>query len=505
MKQKSRFMKITRTKQHNFFPGMVTTAIGFVLGCLSGLALAGESAAGPLRIHPDNPRYFTDGSGKAIYLTGSHTWGNLQEYRQPGDKKPFDYTGYLDFLEKHNHNFIRLWTWESPRSDCKQLDLLNSRSVPMSYQRTGPGNAADGGLKFDVTKFNPAYFDRLRSRVIEAGKRGIYVNVMLFQGWSVWNFSGAKRNRDTWSYHPFNKNNNTSGIDGDPNGNGEGEEVHSLQIPEITRLQQAYIRKVIDTVNDLDNVLFEISNETKPNKLVKVDTKAWEYAMVRYVKQYEAGKPKQHPVGVTANAVIDTDVLDSSPSDWVSLRKTRKFPYGDKRLELACDPPIADGRKVSILDTDHIGVQNVEEPTFTRAWVWKSFLREHNPIYMEMHQNNPMNDLSSQHVAGRKAMGCTRTFANKMNLVEMTPHNDLASTKYCLASPGKEYLVYLPDGGKVTVDLSASKEALSVEWFDPSSGEVKKVKAVRGGGRRDFTAPFGGDAVLYFVHTMSKQ
>lgn len=33
-----------------------------------------EEAIGPLRVHPTNPRYFTDGRGKAIYLTGSHFW-----------------------------------------------------------------------------------------------------------------------------------------------------------------------------------------------------------------------------------------------------------------------------------------------------------------------------------------------------------------------------------------------------------------------------------------------
>ena len=41
-----------------------------------------------------------------------------------------------------------------------------------------------------------------------------------------------------------------------------------------------------------------------------------------------------------------------------------------------------------------------------------------------------------------------------MNLAEMVPHGELASTDYCLANPGQEYLVYLPEGGEVTVDLS---------------------------------------------------
>lgn len=32
---------------------------------------------GPLRVSSVNRRYFTDNTGKAIFLTGSHTWGNL--------------------------------------------------------------------------------------------------------------------------------------------------------------------------------------------------------------------------------------------------------------------------------------------------------------------------------------------------------------------------------------------------------------------------------------------
>lgn len=72
-------------------------------------------ASGPLRVHPENPRYFTDdtttanGSLRVVYLTGSHTWANLID-RGPSDPPPaFDFDAYLDFLQQHNHNFIRLW------------------------------------------------------------------------------------------------------------------------------------------------------------------------------------------------------------------------------------------------------------------------------------------------------------------------------------------------------------------------------------------------------------
>ena len=44
----------------------------------TGLAHA-QPAAGPLRVSYDNPRYFADPKERIVYLTGSHTWDNLQD------------------------------------------------------------------------------------------------------------------------------------------------------------------------------------------------------------------------------------------------------------------------------------------------------------------------------------------------------------------------------------------------------------------------------------------
>jgi hypothetical protein len=99
----------------------------------------------------------------------------------------------------------------------------------------------------------------------------------------------------------------------------------------------------------------------------------------------------------------------------------------------------------------------------------------------------------------RLNLGYTMRYAEKMNMEEMVPHNDLASTQYCLANPGKEYLVYLPDGGKVTVDLSQEPGAFAVEWFNPRTGTSTDGGMSSGGGKVDFTAPFHGDAVLYLL------
>ena len=79
------------------------------------------------------------------------------------------------------------------------------------------------------------------------------VGIMLFAP------DGAKK--EDWPILLFNPANNTQAINADTNGDGSGAEAYDLSIPEITKLEEEFVRKVIDTVHDLDNVLFEIGNE----------------------------------------------------------------------------------------------------------------------------------------------------------------------------------------------------------------------------------------------------
>ena len=176
------------------------------------LLLAGRATSAPiqglLRTHPTNPRYFTNDTGEAVYLTGSHTWDTIRDF----GPKTFDYTGYLDFLEEKNHNFSRLWTWDLPKFQSQYPGFNADEVTPFPWQRTGAGTASDGRPKFDLSQFDQTYFDRLRSRVEEAGNRGVYTSVMLFEGWHL--------SALPWGQHPFDSNNNVNGIDGDANNDG---------------------------------------------------------------------------------------------------------------------------------------------------------------------------------------------------------------------------------------------------------------------------------------------
>ncbi|MBC7327919.1 cellulase family glycosylhydrolase [bacterium] len=424
---------------------------------------------GPLRVHPRNPRYFTDDGIRAVYLTGSHTWSNLSDIWPEDSPNPFPWNAYLDFLQKHNHNFIRLWRWEFPKFQFKGMPVFYAE--PQPWARTGPGVAKDGKPKYDLTKFNEAYFRRLRARVESAQKRGIYVSIMLF----IWG--------EFWEYHPFNTENNINGI------NSNQRDYYTLKDPKVLALQEAYVKKVIDTVNDLDNVLYEICNETDASST------EWQYHLIRFIKDYESKKPKQHPVGMTIQAYGGRNAtLFNSPADWISPN-----PEGGYRD----DPPPNDGRKVVLNDTDHLWGEGGNP-----QWVWKSFMRGHNPIFMDRiveltkglipwSARPPAKDIPQSEEI-RKAMGVTRRLADRIELAKMFPKPELASTKYCLANPRKEYLVYLPPHTKeVQVDLSRAEGTLNVEWIHPIEGTTISSGTIKGGKVVSFTNPTLSDAVLH--------
>jgi hypothetical protein len=438
---------------------------------LEVLLMAHSAAAGPLHVHPDNPRYFTDGSGRAILLVGAHTWNNLQDMGEADPPPAFDWDAYLDFLGKHHHNFVRMWRWELTIWDTRaNQGNRHHFCEPHPWPRTGPGLALDGKPKFDLSRFDGAYFARLRSRVESAGERGIYVAVMLFEGW------GLQFVESAWAAHPLNPANNVNGIGSDPNGDGKGLEVHELVDRQMTAVQEAYVRKVIDVVNDLDNVLYEISNENHP------PSTEWQYHMIRFIHDYEHTKPKQHPVGMTFQYQGGANqALFDSPADWISPNP--EGGYNDA-------PPPADGSKVIINDTDHLwGIGG------NQAWVYKSLCRGMNPIFMDPYDGRIL-ETDDKWEPIRRALGYARALAERVDLAHLTPRGDLASTGFCLANPGREYVVYLPAKADVTVDLTEAPGKLNVEWMNASTGETAPAAPVEGGGKVTLGCPVDGDAVV---------
>jgi hypothetical protein len=308
-----------------------------------------------------------------------------------------------------------------------------------------------------------------------ARDRGIYTSVMLFEGWAMQHAPGA------WAHHPFHPRSHVNGLTVDIDGDGNGLELYTLKNPAVTAVQEASVRHVIETVNEFDNVLYEISNENHPGST------EWQYHFIRFVKDREAKLRKQHPVGMTFQYKGGKNqALFDSPADWISPN-----PDGGYKD----NPPVADGRKVIFNDIDHLWGLGGDV-----AWVWQSFLHGMNVLFMDPYDSVVLKqDPESKWEAVRRNLGYTRRYAERVNLTAMTPRPELASTGWCLANAAEkkaEYLVFSPAPGRVTVNLAATRRHLKVEWFNPATGEATPGRVVDGGGSVELAAPFTGDAVV---------
>ena len=291
---------------------------GICVGTLLSLALGAETRVGgqapitgPLRAST-NPNYFQDASGGPLILCGSQTWNTLQDWGTAGSVRPLDFDTFVSFLKAHGHNFTLLWCTELPRFSNLPVTATQPPDFTVSphpWTRTGPGLATDGGLKFDLTKLSDAYFNRLRARVDALNHAGIYAGVYLFTGEFLLRF------RCPTDGYPFSGPNNVNGVDdgyrGGPAESGLGS-VTMTSTNGITDLQDAYVRKTIDTLNDLPNVLWIVSEEA-PMK-----STWWNNHLISLVRACERGKPYQHPIGyATLESPTDT-MLYNSDADWVA-------------------------------------------------------------------------------------------------------------------------------------------------------------------------------------------
>jgi hypothetical protein len=366
--------------------------------------------------------------------------------------------------------------------------------------------ATDGALKFDLSKFDQAYFDRLRARVQALNNAGIYVGAYFFTGEFLLRFRSASDG------YPFSGPNNINGVDDGYRGGSPASAFSSVTMTapnSITAFQDAYVKKTIDTLNDLPNVLWIVSEEA-PSKSIW-----WNNHLIALVREYEKEKRFRHPIGFGALDSSPDAILYNSDADWVA-------PSARVSPTASCGTGTP-GCKVNINDSDHsyFGMWN-DTYQKNRNYAWENFMTGNQVLFMDPYlvfyprqKRNmcllPLSGIGSKPDLRwenfRNNLGWILRYSRKLNLSNVSPMSSLSSTRFCLAqtpAAGAEYLVYAPEGGSFRIDLSAMPESrmLAVEWFNPESGATIAQKAIAAGSRsKSFIPPFGGDAVLYLVDT----
>jgi hypothetical protein len=522
--------------------GTSTTSSGVIVTVSNAV----NTSMGPLVQSSTNSRYFViQGTTQAVLLSGSHTWNDFLDIGLNGSPTTFDFNGFVSFLTAHGQNATILWRKDLP-VECGWINGTDVQT-PWPWLRPGPGTASDGQPKWDLTQFNQAFFDRLRQRVMQLQQSGIYAIIELFDGNNVASArcGNSSPNGDGF---PFTGVNNINGVDDGYTSGSTGVGSFTMTTNNaVTNAQDAFVKKTIDTLNDLPNVLWELAEEEPGNGSFFTGTSGyggastmqfWAPHMVGLIKAYEGGgtwegitypgKPFKHPVGIGAMSSQDPDdqALYSSPVDW--LAPTISSNWSNQAPGTVSTN---NQSKVVINDSDHsfdaatiLNSDGTVNNPKVRAYQWENItdgaagVLFMDPYDIYLPSTSPVRNTCSTPVNGictggpdakyepfRTSLGYVPPMETKLDLVKTTPQPSLSSTGFCLAdavASGAEYLVYAPNGGAFTVNLSATTHNLNVQWIDPTTGAVTNAGTVIGGSSsQSFTPPWGSshDAVLYLV------
>ena len=120
----------------------------------------------------------------------------------------------------------------------------------------------------------------------------------------------------------------------------------------------------------------------------------------------------------------------------------------------------------------------------------------------------PNNDLNLEDFRSRdnwwKQSALATGFMRQFPVEEMSNHDELINIKdaYCLAQPGKMYIVYLPAGTKETTLKLEGNKSFTVKWFNPRSGgelQNSNITSLQGMGTKNIGNPPGNDGKDWVV------
>ncbi len=418
-----------------------------------------------LGLLPANPHYFSAPDGSPLLLVGDYTWGTFSD-REP----EYDYAAMFETLQNHGLNFARVWVWWGCEFFSDEIGRRNFIPCP----RPGPGTARDALPKWDLDSFEDGFFTRLAEVCSAARERGIVLQLTLFDAWNI-------KHAELWAAHPFHRDNNVNGVDGDPRDTGNGTDGEqgfcSLGNPAVMDAQRRFIERVVRAVNGFDNILLEIANENYYSA-------EWELELCRYIHELEAELPRQHLVmpldlpnhDYGAIKTWDIDKLHSS------LLKAREL-----------------GQPL-ILDTDGIGTPDSDRG---RRAFWTALSSGGHVSYLDESLQTGSewkgDTRGTRWEAQRAELGVLARFSRLVRFWEMTPDDALvrAGRAFAMGSD-REVVAYLPDGGEVTLDLSRLPAQARGTWVDPRTGEMTGAE-VTAGNQSVARPPGGGDWVLW-VH-----
>lgn len=411
----------------------------------------------PLSLDPDNPHYFLFRGKPTIIITSGEHYGAVLN-------QDFDYRKYLDTLARDGLNATRTFSGtycETPGN----FNIVSNTLAPHAgrllcpWARSSTPGYANGGNKFDLTKWDSAYFARLKDFVRYAGQRGVIVELNLFCPFY---------DESQWKLSPMNAANNVNGIGAVARTN-----VYTLDRNDgLLKVQDAMVRKLVTELKDFDNLYYEICNEPYFGGV----TLGWQEHIAKEIAETEQQFGVRHLISqnvANGKAKIErpfptVSIFNfhyASPPETVSLNYGLNKVIGDNETGFkgTNDAPyrmeawqfiLAGGGLFNNLDYSFVAGQ--EGGTF---------------VY-------PSTQPGGGNAAFRRQMQTLARFINGFAFVHMKPDTSAVrggipdgAKVYALTDSGKQYALYVFGGSQFNLQLELPRGTYQVSWLNPITGE----------------------------------
>ncbi|MBN2476767.1 MAG: hypothetical protein JXB62_19310 [Pirellulales bacterium] len=427
----------------------------------------------PIALNPDNPHYFLFRDRPTVLITSGEHYGAVLNL-------DFDYEPYLDELKARGLNLTRTFSGVY----CEDRNSFGIRGNPLApaagrlscpWARSREPGYAGGGHKYDLSRWDDAYFARLKDFLAQAGRRGVVVEFVLFCPFyedGMWNLS------------PMKAENNVNGV-----GKVARTEVYTLQHEDLVAVHQAVTRKIVSELKDFDNVYYEVCNEPYFGGV----TRPWQDRIIATIVETEAGFAQKHLI---AQNIANGSRKIEDPNPAVSVFN---FHYATPPVTVAMNFGLG-----KVLGDDETGFKGSSDFVY-RAEGW-DFLLAGGAVY-----DNLDYSFTPDHEAGtakpnapggggatlRGQLAILKQFIEGFDFVNMAPDDSVIQGKLpekvtarALVEPGRQYAVYLRGSGARQLELKLPAGRYRAEWTNTKTGAVDQRESfTHSDGKRVLAVP----------------
>jgi Spy/CpxP family protein refolding chaperone len=367
-----------------------------------------------------------------------------------------------------------LW-YDRRRDDHEMIRRVDASAWPPFYEspwaRSGKGRAWDGLSRYDLTKFNPWYFGRLRTFADLCDRKGLlFVNAMYFQH----NILEAGAHWADFPWRPANCLQETGFTEPPPYAGGKrifmADAFYDVTHPVRRALHRAYIRQCLNNLADRTNVVHVLGEEySGPLHFMQfwLDTVAEWRAETgkRVLIGLSAPKDVQDAILADPKRSAQIDVIDFKY--WWRVGDKEYAPKGGQNLAPRQHEREWKGGRPDDADLARMAAE------YRARYPKKAILCDFDKAGWAFV------------AAGGSVPNLPRTTDPRLlaALPRMAPWAEVTNRQqWALCEPGKNYLIYSAEEGGVTLDLGKERGAFIVYTMDPQTGTATATSECRATG-----------------------